>query len=206
MTEGCLECGHDKQKKSRKGNNGETNGEKNRCCHLEPVPTEEHWKQEFCIVNNWVCLINKQSELDKDRKVPGRDFLFELKNPKELLLDDLKMVILNPKTDGRRVGGDISVLDVIRNMVRDETKWAVVKTKFMRKKEIMKCKLKVTFYSLQDDKWQQSILSETITATNDKHVGSLEIYDIIPCKSCEKGCVDISIYTCRGCGTRFSTV
>ena len=165
---------------------------------LEPVPNIHHWKQEFLIVDNKVVLVNRVSSLDNLRNVPVLDELFHLNNECVLTfgkgVGELNMIILIPKTDARANGKDVTLQDLLRGRIQDESIVAKMEQHYKGKNSVnlKQIKLKVEFFELSHEGIScavgfSSVISETISDTVSKQLGTLDFYDATPLKSCQTG-------------------
>ena len=161
----------------------------------EPVPTKVHWRQIFEIYEDKVSVINQTSELDveKDgarRQVPAKDVVTEMHNNKITLgssKEHLNLVILRPKQSNC----DATITKVLGDRLeisRDEAEQ--YKKHFVGDQggiNLMKIRLKVTFYNAVGVLICSSISPQTVVDNGNKKIGCLKLYDCTPRKSHPSG-------------------
>ena len=166
-------------------------GKGKRYNHLEPVPTKIHWRQEFEIQGNKVFVINRTSELDEGRwQVPAKDVVTEMHNNTITLgssKEHLNLVILRPKQSNC----DATITKVLGDRLeisRDEAEQ--YKKHFVGDQggiNLMKIRLKVTFYNAVGVLICSSISPQTVVDNGNKKIGCLKLYDCTPRKSHPSG-------------------
>ena len=167
----------------------------------EPVPNEQHSTQEFLVKREKGFLTlkikNKTSEKDNGREpIPEEDAMFKIKETDQFLKlgkgkEELNIVILSPKTSGRSGSEDISIDRVIEHRtagIADESVRKELKSFFSGKKStnLKKVRLLVEFFSLDGTllgRGESGGISDTLSKT----IGSLDVRDATPLKSCERG-------------------
>jgi len=162
----------------------------------EPVPTYYHWKQEFDIEDGKVYVCNKSSELDADRpkQVPEKAFVTTVKGNSIVLgktREDLNLILLLPKQQSRAKATEASITDVLADRLEtNDRKKIDLNESFFRKpnaKNLRKIRLRVDFYDENGIHCGWSISPQTIVDTGNKEIGSMDMYDATPRKSCIRG-------------------
>jgi len=171
-----------------------------RCQELEPVPTYYHWKQVFEIENGKVYVLNKTSQLDfeKDgctpRKVPAKAEVTELKGNSIVLgrkKEELNLILLQPKQQSRAKPTEATITKVLADRLQTEYREKIeMYEEFFKKKHaknLKRVRLRVDFYNENGDHCGHSVSPQTIIDTGNKEIGSMDLYDATPLKSCAKG-------------------
>ena len=166
-------------------------GKGKRYNHLEPVPTKNHWRQEFEIQGNKVFVINRTSELDEGRRqVPAKDVVTEMHNNMITLgstKEHLNLVILRPKQSNC----DATITKVLGDgleISRDEAEQ--YKKHFVGEKggiNLAKIRLKVSFKNEAGVLICSSISPQTVVDNGNKKIGCMNLWDCTPRKSHPSG-------------------
>ena len=136
--------------------------------------------------------MNKLSCLDDGREVlNGEDFMFEVENPKKLLIGkncgELNLVILMPRQD--KSGGEndnMKLGNMIAARIHDQQLAEKMSAKFGDTENIKRVKILCEIWDLDTNICHVGI-SDAIADTNSKKHGVLDILDVHPRKSCELG-------------------
>jgi len=164
--------------------------------NLEPVPTKIHWRQQFQIQNNQVFIINRTSELDKNedgswRRIPEKDEVTKVNGNKILLggnKDNLNLVFLKPKQSKC----DATIVNILGDRLETNDEAELKRySKFFTGKEsginLMKIRLKVTFYRSSGETLCSAITPQTVVDNGNKKIGSMDMYDAWPRRSSTEG-------------------
>ena len=167
---------------------------------LEPVPNYMHWRQKFVIDSQRnVRIINRTSELDKDRNVPvelddPRNIVTTIQHQNSIVLggrkNELNLIALQPKTERRAVREEASVTKVLRDRLgTDDKNLLAAVEKYFKKSYYSNMKmfrLRADFYNELGHNIGFAI-SHTVKDTGNKKNGSMDIHDISVQRSCTKG-------------------
>ena len=160
----------------------------------EPIPNEQHWRQELNIINDEVIIINRTSQLDQKRNIPNKDHLLQLNGSRKLTLggnrNEIKMVILVPKqTRNRTSTDDVTIQKVISERTKDEIATIRIQHKYegQNNPNLRQVKLKVECYAIRGKNPILSSISEPILDMGRAQYGPIEIQDANPLMSCEEG-------------------
>ena len=163
----------------------------------EPVPTYYHWKQEFAIEDGNVYVLNKTSELDAQRpkQVPSKAFVTTVRGNSIVLgktREDLNLILLLPKQKSRAKATEASITDVLADRLDTNNRKKIdLHESFFRKpnaQNLRKIRLRVDFYDENCTvHYGGSISPQTIVDTGNKEIGSMDMYDATPRKSCIRG-------------------
>jgi len=166
----------------------------------EPVPMEYHWRQDYVIQMGKVEILNRLSHFDKDRNVPVRDVVTQVKDNKIILsrkCNNLNLIIVQPKQRCRADAVEATLTKVIANRLQEtgqEVSDAAV-SKLVKcfigaklNKNMKQIKLKVDFRDLFTNELVASC--ETVDPIYDyrnMHIGPLDLVDATPLKTCMEG-------------------
>ena len=165
--------------------------------HLEPVPTNTHWRQMFEVVNGKVSVINFPSPLDVNpdgtkRDVPLKDKVTEL-NDNRIILGSSKghinLVFLKPK----RSFCDATINKVLMDRlgITEEEQVTKYTNHFTGKKgsnNLIRIRLKVTFFlSSSGEEIASAVSPQTVVDNGSKKIGCMDMHDAWPRRSCSLG-------------------
>ena len=163
---------------------------------LEPVPTKRHWRQVFDVLNGKVLVVNSTSELDveKDgtkRNIPTRGLVTEMRGDSIILgsgKEHLNLVFLKPK----KSSCDATINKILMDRLNIENEEEVTKytSHFTGKKgciNMMRIRLKVSFYNESGHLISSSVSPQTVVDNGSKNIGCMDMYDAWPRRSCSHG-------------------
>jgi len=167
----------------------------------EPVPTYYHWKQEFEIEDGQVFVINKMSELDvkndgyTPRDVPRKVFVTTVQGNSVVLgkkREQLNLILLQPKQQARAKANEATITKVLADRLGPYVGQEKVELheNFFKKehaRNLKRIRLKVDFYDESGFHCGEAISPQTIIDTGNKEIGSMDLYDVTPRKSCIRG-------------------
>jgi len=167
----------------------------------EPVPTYYHWKQEFEIEDGQVFVINKMSELDvkndgyTPRDVPRKVFVTTVQGNSVVLgkkREQLNLILLQPKQQARAKANEATITKVLADRLGlyvGQEKVELHENFFKKEhaRNLKRIRLKVDFYDESGFHCGEAISPQTIIDTGNKEIGSMDLYDVTPRKSCIRG-------------------
>ena len=178
---------------------------KNREHEREAIPNESHWKLEFLIKNEK----NDQNHVERyiyAVKKEGFDIvniedkLFHLDQDDRIHLGhqskSLKVNIITPKNVKRAKPNEITTEKVLTNRIKNEAEMKFLLDKYIQNPISLKSVvLKVEIYNLEGNILLGSGVSGPIVDQQDPSVGSIDIKEVNPKVSCEKGGRKITLTT-----------
>ena len=172
----------------RKGRGNRRNNEK------EPVPSIQHWQQEFVIRERKVSIRNKTSDRDNGRvEIPEEDEMFSINEDMVLGIGreatELNMIILIPKTEARAAGDDVSLRKLLESRISNPAALTALSEKYSKKNSVnlKKVCLKLDVFCLDSGLLLGSSISSSISDTASKAHGAMDLHDATPLRSCAKG-------------------
>jgi len=166
---------------------------------LEPVPTYYHWRQIFEIIDGKVFVLNETSELDfkndgTQRPVPERVEVTKVIGNTIVLgrkKEELNLILLQPKQQARAKPTEATITKVLADRLPTHNKEEIERHEqfFIKKfsRNLKRIRLRVDFYDEKDVHCGGSVSPQTIIDTGNKEIGSMDLYDATPLKSCVLG-------------------
>lgn len=159
----------------------------------EARPNVNMFQQELHIVNKQCYIVNKHSDLDRDRQIADKDHLFpiEQKNGKLEIgenMNQLNLIILKCHLDSRSKDKKESITlgDFIKRRISDESLHPSITKEFTGKKSSNKftMRIRVQAFSLLTGDLVAEVVSENIV-DSDKWAFKLDC--VVPSGSCSNG-------------------
>ena len=161
----------------------------------EAVPDISHWKLELLVRKiggkSKLFVRNQPTDVDLSRSIPEEDYLFDLPDHNKIILggrgrNNLKLVILRPKTNKRSSDTDISFGRILEQRIVDEEDRRVLTDKFDTNKSSAadEVKIRVDFKTKGS---MTTVISDKIVDKTSKEQGSLDIKYVHPSVSCSMG-------------------
>ena len=152
----------------------------------ETVPTEQHWRQEFQVINKEVYIRNNKSVADEKRgPIPDLDKICPVKE-NIITLDghptSINLALLLLKTEAKARNEELHLDRFLEHQVSDEH----VRKSLRNTKERNKLKIKLEIFDTHGSPigvaWSKTINNSASTTC-----GPLSIHDVTPLKSCSEG-------------------
>jgi len=161
----------------------------------EPVPSIQHWQQNFEVRGRKVYICNKTSESDKERTdaIPEKDEMFELQEDMVLRIGkdagELNMIILIPKTEKRANVNDVSLNKLLQSRTSNEAVLESLIASYRGKNSVnlKKVRLKLEVFDLDSGLLLGSSITKAISDTASKAHGAMDLHDATPLRSCANG-------------------
>jgi len=164
----------------------------------EPVPNHVHWRQEYLIENSQVILCNKTTDLDIGRNIPVKDrvsFLNKNKIPLGRKINELNLIIVQPKQKSRAQDGDATLTNVLKHRLQEsgqsfsEQDLERLEKSFKKEnlKNMKQVRLKIDFIDTLTGSPIASCklpMNQTICDIKNKDIGPLELDIAHPLRTC----------------------